>query len=154
MSHGTRSLLLTVLAVVILGVTGAALRSWRTVAPVLLAVPAPDCDLRLGPCTARFADGGEVTLEVEPRGIPVARPLTFRLTTRGLTADTVALDLVAVDMDMGYNRPSLVPAGPGVYRGQGMLPVCVRRRMTWEARVLLTTRGGLVAAPFRFDTGR
>jgi hypothetical protein len=33
-----------------------------------------------------------------------------------------------------------------------MLPVCVRDRMTWEARVLLTTPRGLIDAPFRFTT--
>jgi hypothetical protein len=35
-----------------------------------------------------------------------------------------------------------------------MLPVCVRDRMTWEARVLLHYADGLRAAPFRFDSLR
>jgi hypothetical protein len=40
------------------------------------------------------------------------------------------------------------------WTGQGMLPVCVRERMTWEARVLLHYPDRLLAAPFRFDTLR
>jgi hypothetical protein len=35
-----------------------------------------------------------------------------------------------------------------------MLPVCVRQRMTWEARVLLHYPQRMLAAPFRFDTLR
>jgi hypothetical protein len=35
-----------------------------------------------------------------------------------------------------------------------MLPVCVRERMTWEARVLLHLPDGTLAAPFRFETTR
>jgi hypothetical protein len=35
-----------------------------------------------------------------------------------------------------------------------MLPVCVRDRMTWEARVLLQFPQRLLAAPFRFETLR
>ncbi|HYN78575.1 MAG TPA: hypothetical protein VES73_12375 [Lamprocystis sp. (in: g-proteobacteria)] len=120
--------------------------------PTGLARPAPACDLSAGPCTAYFAAGGQVAFEVEPHGIPVARPLVLRVTTQGLEVTAVAVDFVGRDMNMGYNRPVLVPDGPGRYRGTGMLPVCVRERMTWEARVLLTTPRGLLAAPFHFAT--
>ncbi|WP_295385858.1 hypothetical protein [uncultured Thiodictyon sp.] len=146
--------LLIALIAAILGVVSLKFRPLALPDAARLAVPDPDCDLRAGPCTGRFAGGGEVTLDMEPRGLPLARPLELRVTTRGVAADAVALDLVGVDMDMGYNRPSLVPAGAGLYRGQGMLPVCVRRRMTWEARVLLSTPDGLLVAPFRFATSR
>jgi hypothetical protein len=66
----------------------------------------------------------------------------------------VQVDFVGVDMDMGYNRPSLTEAGPGIYRGEGMLPICVRDRMAWEARLLIGTPAGLLAAPFRFETAQ
>jgi hypothetical protein len=32
-----------------------------------------------------------------------------------------------------------------------MLPICVRDVMNWEAKVLLDTAEGRMAAPFRFD---
>ncbi|WP_295446680.1 hypothetical protein [uncultured Thiodictyon sp.] len=146
--------LFIVLIAAILGVVSAKFRPLAVPDVVRLAVPDPDCDLRAGPCTGRFAGGGALSLSVEPRGIPLARALELKVTTRDLAAGAVALDLAGVDMDMGYNRPSLAPAGSGLYRGEGMLPVCVRRRMTWEARVLLSTPDGLFAAPFRFETSR
>jgi hypothetical protein len=121
-------------------------------APRVLAVAEPDCDLRAGPCAARFAGGGEVTLDVEPRGIPVMQPLVLRVTIQGVEVGAVAVDFAGVDMNMGYQRPSLAAVGSGTWRGAGMLPTCVRARMLWEATVLLTTPRGLFAAPFRFET--
>lgn len=120
----------------------------------LHAVPAPACELRAGPCTARLPDGAAVTFSVEPRTIPVARPLVLRVTTEGLDVTAVAVDFAGLDMNMGYNRVSLAAVGPSHYQGDAMLPVCVRDHMTWEARVLLTTPGGLLDAPFRFTTAR
>ncbi|MCF7989029.1 MAG: hypothetical protein K9M02_01155 [Thiohalocapsa sp.] len=114
------------------------------------------CDLRSGPCTAYFADRGSVTLEILPAGIPVAKPLAFTVTLGGIRRpERVELDFAGVDMDMGYNRTELAPTqSPGVYSGTGMLPICVRNRMTWEAKVLLFEADGIRAAPFRFDTTR
>ena len=91
-------------------------------------------------------------MAVEPHGIPVARPLVLRVATQGLEVNAVAVDFIGLDMNMGYNRPTLTPAGPGRYLGNAMLPICVTGRMRWEARVLLTTPRGLFAAPFRFVT--
>lgn len=122
--------------------------------PAAAAVPAPACDLGSGPCTAPLPLGGEVTFSIEPRAIPVARPLVLRVAVQGVEVSGVAVDLAGLDMNMGYNRPSLTPESPGHFRGDAMLPVCVRSRMTWEARVLLTTPRGLLVAPFQFATSR
>lgn len=100
------------------------------------------------------------------------------------TPDRVEVDFDGVEMEMGFNRIRLHPvdgnggvngngrpastriagdglpevraarSGPAQWRGQGMLPVCVRDRMTWEARVLLQYPQRLLAAPFRFETVR
>ncbi|KAA6185331.1 hypothetical protein F2Q65_09190 [Thiohalocapsa marina] len=127
------------------------------------------CDVRRSPCAVRFDSGGGVRLDIRPRGIPVVHPLQVEVVLDGLSPPRrVELDLVGVDMDMGYNRVALelssVPTGePGdeptdartlTYRGGAMLPICVRDRMTWEARVLLHQPRGILAAPFRFETVR
>lgn len=153
MNQRTLWTMLIVLAAAIVGGAATWLRPLLAPAPTLLAVPEPGCDLRQGPCTARFP-GGELTLDVTPRGIPLLRPLTLRVQSRDLAVSAVAIDFSGTDMDMGYNRPILRPDGAGRFRGEGMLPACVRPRMSWEARVLLTTPDGLLAAPFRFDTQR
>ncbi|HIP53733.1 MAG TPA: hypothetical protein EYH03_06970 [Chromatiales bacterium] len=120
-----------------------------------VAVVAPlnsECDLRAGLCTATFPDGGRVSLGISPRSIPVVKPLRFDVRIEGMTADKVEIDFQGVDMNMGYNRTRLQAAGPGHFVGDGMLPVCVRDAMEWEAKVLVDTDKGLLAAPFRFIT--
>ena len=150
----TLRVLLCILAAALVGGAAVWLRPLLVPTPAEVAAPAPGCDLRQGPCTGRFASGGEVTLEVIPVGIPLLRPLTLVVQTRDLAVTAVAIDFRGTDMDMGYNRPALQPDGTGRFRGEGMLPVCVRPRMTWEAQVLLTTPSALLAAPFRFETRR
>lgn len=133
-----------------------AYKLWPLLHPTALQVAEPDasCDLRQGSCRLGFPGGGTVSLDIQPRGIPTAAPLTLVVGTEGLDVDRVEVDFAGVDMYMGFNRVSLSQVSPGRYRGQGMIPVCVRARMTWEARVLVHTPRGLLAAPFRFDTVR
>ncbi len=112
----------------------------------------PDCDLRAGPCTVEFSQGGKVTFGIVPETIPVVKPLTLNVALEGLEAERVEVDFAGVDMEMGFNRPQLNATGAGRYSGPGMLPVCVRSVMEWEARVLIYTKSGIMAAPFRFST--
>lgn len=120
--------------------------------PVVSAPLDPGCDLRSGPCRARFPDGGELTFEIMPRVIPVLVPLQVRVEAEGLEARGMEVDFAGVDMNMGFNRIALTATGKGRYEGEGMLPTCVRNRMLWEAKVLVKTPSGLIAAPFRFET--
>lgn len=127
-----------------------------------------DCDLRAGACSVRFASGGTVSLDVTPRGIPAVQPLQIEVESNGLPSpQRVEIDFVGVAMDMGFNRSTLeradgtdgsdrngAPGRVARWRGRAMLPVCVRERMTWEARVLLHDREGVRVAPFRFDSVR
>jgi hypothetical protein len=93
-----------------------------------------------------------VTFGIEPRSIPVVKPLTLSVEMEGLEGERVEVDFAGVDMEMGFNRPQLSASGEGRYSGPGMLPVCVREVMEWEARVLIHTQSGILAAPFRFTT--
>ena len=58
------------------------------------------------------------------------------------------------DMNMGFNRPRLAPAGADTFAGEAIIPVCTLTRMDWEALVLLPVADGLRGAPFRFSTYR
>jgi hypothetical protein len=116
------------------------------------AVVDPNCDLRAGPCTSPLPGGASVTFSIEPRSIPVVRPLQFKVDLVGLEAKRVQVDFTGVDMNMGFNRPTLQVRGPGHFIGQGRLPVCVRDAMEWEAKVLIETDEGLISAPYRFIT--
>lgn len=131
-------------------------KAWPLLNPTLAEVAPldPSCDLRAGPCNARFAGGGVVRFAIEPQSIPVVTPLRLAVEATGLDVRAVEIDFAGVDMNMGYNRVALEPVAPGVYRGHGTLPICVRARMDWEARVLIHTGEGILAAPFRFTTVR
>ena len=144
----------SVLTLAAIGVT--LVKVWPLLHPRVIAVAPldPECDLQAGPCTAVFPDGGRVRFGIEPRPIPVVQPLVLRVRTEALEASRVEVDFSGVDMNMGFNRATLHREGPGTYRGKGILPVCVRARMAWEARVLVQTPEGTLAAPFRFDTVR
>jgi hypothetical protein len=111
----------------------------------------PRCDLRAGPCESRFG-GGRVRFGIEPRTLPVAAPLRLDVELSGLAVEAVEVDFVGVEMYMGFNRVTLEPLGAGRYAGHGMIPVCTSERMTWEARVLVHTPDGLLAAPFQFQS--
>ena len=89
---------------------------------------------------------------LSPTTLPLLEPLAIDVRLDGLRTFGVEVDFAGVDMNMGHNRPSLRQEGEGRYVGTAILPVCVRYRMDWEARVLVRTRDGLVAAPFRFAT--
>ena len=142
------------LALAIFLVIGYRLRPLLIPSPDLVAALDPTCDLRAGACALGLPGGGRVSLEIQPVGIPVVTPLTLTVEIADREVTGVAVDFAGIDMDMGYNRVSLTPEGAGAYTGGGMLPICVRERMTWEARVLLDTPAGLLAAPFRFETNR
>lgn len=112
----------------------------------------PSCDLRSGECTSNLPNGGKVTFSMTPRDLPILRPLKLDVNIEGVDASKVDIDFVGIDMEMGYNRPSLESKGAGQFEGKTIIPVCVRSRMEWEARVLVKTDKGLMMAPFRFHT--
>jgi hypothetical protein len=114
----------------------------------------PECDLRAGPCVGKFPDGTEVSFSIEPRTIPLVKPLQLKARVNGVSAQGVEVDFVGLNMEMGFNRSRLKAEGEGGFSGTGVLPVCIMTVMQWEARVLVQTEQGLIAAPFRFSTTR
>jgi hypothetical protein len=145
-----------VLTLVLIGALG--YKAW----PLLFPRPQeqvawhPDCDLRAGPCESALPGGGRVSLEISPSSIPTVQPLQLHVRLQGPVpkVSRVLVDFSGVDMNMGFNRVQLQPQGDGGFAGEGMLPVCVRMRMQWQARVLLETESGLVSADYRFWTAR
>jgi len=110
------------------------------------------CDLRKGMCTSDLPGGGKVGFAITPNSIPILRPLELQVVTEGVNVSKVEVDFIGVGMDMGYNRPELKAEDARHFKGKTIIPVCVRSKMDWEARVLLHTDHGLVMAPFQFYT--
>ena len=110
------------------------------------------CDLRKGPCVSELPNGGKVSFSLSPNDIPILRPLKLQVTIEGVDVSSVEVDFVGLGMEMGYNRSALEDDGQNQFTGKAILPVCVRSKMDWEAKVLLKTDKGLLMAPFRFYT--
>jgi hypothetical protein len=113
----------------------------------------PACDLHAGPCASDIPGGGRIELSIEPRPIPLLRPLRLVVKAQGLDARQVEIDFTGVDMNMGYNRPQLKQEGEQ-FTGETVLPVCITGRMSWQAAVVVTTPKLKAVAPFQFTTSR
>lgn len=112
------------------------------------------CDLNQGPCVASLPGGGRLELSLEPRPIPVLKPLKLQVRTTGFKTGSVEVDFAGVDMKMAFNRPRLVPGKDGLFNGEAALPVCVRDQMAWQATVLVKSDDKRIEVPFRFETKR
>lgn len=96
------------------------------------------CELARGACTATFADGSTVTLEVQPRDVVATEPATFSVLVTGAGGAT-GLELQGIDMNMGLIRLPLEQRGDA-YVATSPLPACTLHRMAWRVDVLLPDR--------------
>lgn len=122
--------------------------------PEALTLSPDGCDLQKQACRRSLPGGGELEFSITPRPIPLVSPLNLRAEVKGLEVKWVEVDFSGVTMNMGYNRPQLHKVSEGLFEGEGLLPVCVRQRMEWEAKVFLYLPDGVIAVPFRFETVR
>lgn len=112
-----------------------------------------DCNLAKTDCKSVFPDGTTVSLSIEPRPIPVLKPLKLKSKINGIEASSVQVDIIGLGMNMGYIRPELsITDSDGQFSGDSILPACILDKMEWEARVMIQSNDGLMVAPFRFVT--
>ncbi|HIO92433.1 MAG TPA: hypothetical protein EYG68_06250 [Leucothrix mucor] len=115
-----------------------------------------DCDLHQSNCTALFSDGGKAKLSINPKEIPLLKPLQVELQLEGIQATDVQLNIIGLNMDMGINRNSLrgtTDAEKTIFTGVIILPVCSNQRMEWEAQARITTiENKVIIAAFQFYT--
>jgi len=141
-----------ILALALIVATGYRQWSGKQGLPVVYAEVTNNCDLNLTACTATAENRGDVTLTITPRPIPLVKPIKIVVATTVADVKGVDVDFSGVDMDMGFNRFHLVANGNGEFVGDAMLPVCIRSRMTWEAKVTLQRGGETVVSSYQFDT--
>ena len=118
----------------------------------IAGVPNPGCDLHRQACGATLPDGGRLELSITPRPIPMVQPLAVEVRVNGIEVGKAEIDFAGVDMNMGYNRPQLAPAGAGRFVGSASLPVCITGSMAWKATVLLESGRRRISVPFRFSS--
>ena len=144
--------IIAVLSFIILLVVGYKIKDSLSPAITATATLDKSCDLRQGECLSKLPNGGHVSLSITPNHIPILHPLELKVTIDGVKVSAIEVDFVGIDMDMGYNRSKLNKIDEQHFKGKAVIPVCVRSKMEWEARVLLQTAKGLTMAPFRFYT--
>lgn len=117
----------------------------------LTLTPTAGCDLNRQACGAPLPGGGMIELAIEPRPIPVVKPMKVTATVVGATPARVELDFAGISMNMGYNRVELAPTTDGRFAGEATLPVCVTGRMAWRATLMVETATQRIAVPFVFE---
>ncbi|GHE21024.1 hypothetical protein [Halomonas urumqiensis] len=118
-----------------------------------LAVETP-CDLHVGPCTAT-AEERLVTFEMGSDGaIHALERVPLSVSLASVEAESVMVEFVGRDMDMGLHRFPLARDADGVFRGHGQVSLCTESVMPWQARVVATTANGRVGGQFDFDVER
>lgn len=124
---------------VVLGIVGFIVaRQWPVMFPDATVVQVdPACDLAAAACTTTLPDGGEVTLSITPRPIPLMETLQVSTQTRNTPWRVVQLDITGLNMEMGLNRTKLVAQQKNSTLGETVLPVCSQRRMHWQAELLM-----------------
>lgn len=116
--------------------------------------PGPGCNLHRGTCTVAL-DGGELEIGITPRPIPLIAPLVVEARAVGVKIKRIDADFAGVGMNMGYNRPQLLPVGAaadGLFRAETSLPVCITGTMNWELSLMVETAAGQRLIPIRFGT--
>ncbi|HEY7725959.1 MAG TPA: hypothetical protein VH880_11540 [Anaeromyxobacteraceae bacterium] len=118
----------------------------------------PDCDLARGPCERTGPGDLVVRLDVAPRPPRAMVDLEFtvqaRLGGRPLRAAGGEIALSMPGMYMGDNRVPLAPAGPGSFKGRGVVVRCPSGGRVWTAEVALRPQepaAGPWRATFTFE---
>ncbi|RXJ88748.1 hypothetical protein CRV01_08985 [Arcobacter sp. CECT 8983] len=110
------------------------------------------CDLHQSSCTIKIQDGTEFTLSVEPKTIPLMKPLKFIIKSNNETLKNLTLNIYATNMFMGdFNLP-IKNLGNGNYEAIGTLPTCPVGDMQWNADIKIEKATENIGARFQFKT--
>lgn len=111
------------------------------------------CDLHEGPCSIEVEKKGLLTLEIEPKTIPLMKPLIFKVTTsQELPLDALDLTLYATNMNMGYHTFKMEKKSDKTYQAEGILPTCIVGKMIWRAEVVINYPTQSLGTAFTFQT--
>lgn len=120
--------------------------------PPPVSVPGnPDCNLQAESCRATLPDGRILTLDVSPRPMTAARPMSMRVSLDGPSPRAIDADIAGIGMAMGLNRVPLRPRAAGLFTGETSLAVCLTGAMRWQLTLLIDTGNAIVGVPFHFS---
>lgn len=110
------------------------------------------CNLNESSCNVILSDGNALEFEINPKPIPLMKPLIFRVKTSDYSTPFIEIKLFATNMNMGFHTFKLYAKNNGTYEGKGMLPTCVVGDMKWQANIIINQPSKSVGAIFNFQT--
>ncbi|MDD3344314.1 MAG: hypothetical protein PHR87_12155 [Sulfurospirillaceae bacterium] len=114
----------------------------------------PECNLNVERCETALSDRSHLTLEIEPKPVPLMKPITFKVTIEDASLSFIEATLFATNMNMGLHTFKLFNKGNGLYEGEGMLPTCIVGNMIWQTNIVLNKPSQSIGATFFFQTGK
>ena len=101
------------------------------------------CDLHVKSCSVDIPQFGSIELDIEPKTIPLMKPLTFTVTSsKELNVDELNLHIFATNMNMGYYDLKMKKVSKNRYQVKEILPTCITGGMIWRAEVVLNHKSG------------
>jgi len=101
------------------------------------------CDLHVKSCSVDIPQFGSIELDIEPKAIPLMKPLTFTVTlSKELSDSELNLHIYATNMNMGYYDVKMKKISRHSYQAKTTLSSCVVGGMIWRVEVVLTHESG------------
>lgn len=111
-----------------------------------------NCNLHTQACISAQGQQG-VQLNIDPKPIPIARPLSIQVDLKDIAAETVQLEIAGINMYMGYNQTQLLTQNGRHWEGTSMLAFCTNEAMDWKLSVIITQKDGTqLKTPFQLTT--
>lgn len=111
-----------------------------------------NCILQKEACSIKIQDGTTFTLLVEPKEIPLMKPLKFTITSNNPNLKNLHLNIYATNMFMGEFNLPIKNLGDGKYEANGTLPTCPVGNMQWNADIRVEKLNEIIGARFQFKT--
>lgn len=101
------------------------------------------CNLHVSSCSINIPEKGEISLDIEPKNIPLMKELTFKVHLQNdISKDNLDLNIYATNMNMGYHTFKLKKISEKTYEAKVILPTCILGNMIWRAEVVIYNIGG------------
>ena len=113
-----------------------------------------NCDLQEEACSVTLEDGSDITLSINPRPIPLMKPIELSVKTKGINLDSLKLKVYATNMNMGLIEKSLGKTAKNSYEGRITLPTCIVGNMIWNVNIIANKPTKSIGATFEFKTGK
>jgi len=111
-----------------------------------------NCNLHKNSCKIMLQDKTEFELSIEPKEIPLMKPLTFFIKSNKTNLQNLTLNIYATDMFMGEFYLPIKNLGNGNYEASGTLPACPVGNMKWNADIRIEKPMENIGARFQFET--